>query len=546
MNDSILGVNSVSNDASTKATNFLAIDSTGIMVADLSTNTGITPSTADGRNVFIDSDSVDIRDGQDVLAYFGEKTRVGRDNSSGIEITGNSLIGYGDLNKEFFNFTDSTTTYSTQYSPKIVDFKYLGDIPYGSQTGLGNSINHELNSGTRIKISIILYRVKPPAYIGEVVVTRVTRNVTVGTSESVTVAITDTYADPNVTYNLQIHYDGVKTFDGIRLNSAPQSVSDDDPASFRFLSVVASYYVESLASSYKIGQDLTSTGAFSFAEGLENTASGNFSHVEGYKNTASNSAAHAEGKETVAQGYCSHTEGWSTEAVAYAHAEGSETKAYGAASHAEGSNTIAYGDCSHASGYGTLAGVDGQTAIGTFNAEVDDCLFAIGNGESDDARSNAFTVDKSGNVTAAGSLKLGGSLALAGHTGDYSTVGSIISKSGGDEYTSDLSTAADTWKALASISLNAGRWIIVARARFDPTSSGAHYSSINISTTSASDMSRDKRYGATTNTNQHSTCIFYNVTSDNTTIYLNGSASAAGKWIRTSASALYLGAMRIV
>lgn len=58
------------------ATNYLASDDTGIMIADLEDGEQ-TPSTATGRNVKIDDETVDIRDGQRVLARYGENTLIG-------------------------------------------------------------------------------------------------------------------------------------------------------------------------------------------------------------------------------------------------------------------------------------------------------------------------------------------------------------------------------------------------------------------------------------------------------------------------------------
>ena len=437
-------------DASTKATNFLAIDSTGIMVADLSTNTGITPSTADGRNVFIDSDSVDIRNGQTVLASFGETVTIGDTQKAYIEMTSDTIAGHADT--DYFSISSSggrkqqwAVMSNTAKKRSVGRSSITINIATGTHDYYEDYVDvwATLPNGTRFKVVIYTFY-QNTRFIDE--------------EECVKGTESPNYGNFG---NAECGYNGI---DSIAFYPTLYPQNHNTNGTWRDRQFLLYVYKETNAAFYRFGQDVATEG----------------------------------------------------------------------------------GHYSFLMGEGTKASYENQLAIGKYNADVSDGVFIIGNGENDNVRSNAFTVNNSGNVTSAGSLKLGGSLALAGHTGDYSTVGSIISKSGGDEYTSDLSTAADTWKALASISLNAGRWIIVARARFDPTSSGAHYSSINISTTSASDMSRDKRYGATTNTNQHSTCIFYNVTSDNTTIYLNGSASAAGKWIRTSASALYLGAMRIV
>ena len=87
------------------------------------------------------------------------------------------------------------------------------------------------------------------------------------------------------------------------------------------------------------------------------------------------------------------------------HAEGQNTTASGKVSHAEGYKTTASGNYSHAGGYATKASAFGQTVIGytnkeyagtTPNSKNTDAIFLIGNGSSEDARSNAFRVGHSG------------------------------------------------------------------------------------------------------------------------------------------------------
>ena len=87
-------------------------------------------------------------------------------------------------------------------------------------------------------------------------------------------------------------------------------------------------------------------------------------------------------------------------------AEGKGTVASGAYSHAEGNDTMARGIASHASGLGTLVLEDYQTAIGKYNRgnTYPTYPFVIGNGDGEDARSNAFAVDWNGNVEAAGKV----------------------------------------------------------------------------------------------------------------------------------------------
>ena len=181
--------------------------------------------------------------------------------------------------------------------------------------------------------------------------------------------------------------------------------------------------------SFVIGSDNTASGLYSIAEGRENQAtnssshaegrltiaSGEEAHSEGWRTTASGSSAHAEGSRTIASGPDSHAEGSNTTASGVnSHAEGDSTIASGVESHAEGDSTIASGTYSHAEGEytiasgvrshaqneGTIADGHEQTAIGRYNARnISDNAFVIGNGEDDDNRSNALTVNWDGGLS---------------------------------------------------------------------------------------------------------------------------------------------------
>lgn len=135
------------------------------------------------------------------------------------------------------------------------------------------------------------------------------------------------------------------------------------------------------------------TKNYSFAEGFSTTASGNYSHAEGHYTTASGLASHAEGSGTTASNDSSHAEGHNTTASNFAsHAEGYKTKASSSEAHAEGLDTIAASNAQHAQG--------------KYNIENANQTYAhiIGNGTSDSARSNAHTLDWSGNAVFAGTV----------------------------------------------------------------------------------------------------------------------------------------------
>lgn len=204
----------------------------------------------------------------------------------------------------------------------------------------------------------------------------------------------------------------------------------------------------------------TTVGDYSFAEGYNTTASGNSSHAQGSNSTALGLASHAEGSaaqaglkvfsvisfdqdsftlssvEGLAVGmyyslitsgniYSKYGSIMSIDANAntitvdafpedahnanyifieadktlgdtsvgnYSHAEGYETKAIGNRSHAEGRGTVAFGSDSH---------VQGRYNIQGNYADI------IGNGADVSHRSNAATVDWSGNAWYAGDVYVG-------------------------------------------------------------------------------------------------------------------------------------------
>ena len=155
-------------------------------------------------------------------------------------------------------------------------------------------------------------------------------------------------------------------------------------------------------------KDGTTIGSRSHAEGSDTTASGDYSHAEGWGSTASDSSSHAEGWGSTASGSSSHAEGSHTSAQGVAsHTEGSYTSARGTTSHAEGHECHASGDYSHAEGYFTYASADHQHVQGKYNIEDLNDVYAhiVGNGESDNARSNAHTLDWSGNAWFAGTVE---------------------------------------------------------------------------------------------------------------------------------------------
>lgn len=144
-------------------------------------------------------------------------------------------------------------------------------------------------------------------------------------------------------------------------------------------------------------------GGYASAFGNGTKAIGGASHAEGWSTEASNTASHSEGRDTEASGQAAHAEGLrSVASASQAHAEGRDTVASGTISHAEGEGTIANHRGQHVFGRFNVADAseEAETAVGNY-VEI------VGNGTADDARSNARTLDWSGNEVLSGKLTVG-------------------------------------------------------------------------------------------------------------------------------------------
>lgn len=183
------------------------------------------------------------------------------------------------------------------------------------------------------------------------------------------------------------------------------------------------------------GLETTATGVAAHAEGGHTEATEDCAHAEGYTTHAIGQYSHAEGCETTAEGGNAHAEGRNTHAEGWeSHAEGGSTYAMGGTSHAEGDSTVAIGGGSHAEGYHTVATADHSHAEGRYN-EIDEdgnYVHMVGNGyydevEKKEVRSNAHTIDWSGNGVYAGNLKINRTqeVAVKGANNNFTTAQTI-------------------------------------------------------------------------------------------------------------------------
>ena len=493
------------NDARKVATNYLSADTTGIMIADLAD--GIqTPSTATGRNVKIDNDSVDIRDGQEVLASFSDITTIGKSNESHQQLDYHSLQLINKEHTAYFYVSDLRNKQGIYTTTENYNSLLYADSGY-IKTGMiiNTLISVVVNGVERVQEATIDTTFKTRIVLNNL---NAEDTATVVYTTIVPQATAFTFGFRNGGSNIgglsSVHGDYCVASGFASFAEGGNTIASGDSAHAEGVGSIASGYYShaecqgttaSGHGSHAEGYSTTASGGYSHAEGRNTTASGSNSHSEGWTTTASGQACHAEGDSTIASGSISHAEGYKTTASGYgshaegdntiasgnyshaegykttashfdgAHAEGWITTASNDAAHAEGWCTVASGSISHAGGYFTIASSKYQTTIGKYNiADYNNTYaFIIGNGTDENARSNAFTVDWNGNVNipSGASYKVDGvslDSRYVNITGDTMTgTLSISTSSGAAAILKNTATAADGSAITSQIPM-AYRW----------------------------------------------------------------------------------------
>ena len=160
---------------------------------------------------------------------------------------------------------------------------------------------------------------------------------------------------------------------------------------------------------------------YSIGRRFEGSEIGRYSCAVGYGNAATEYCCYAEGLLTTASMNCAHAEGSHTTASGYfAHAEGEYTVASERGSHAEGMYTIANHRAQHVFGW---CNVEDATTGTNYLVEI------VGNGHGVDGttlvRSNARTLDRSGNEWIAGTLTQASDSRLKEESGQVPDLSSI-------------------------------------------------------------------------------------------------------------------------
>lgn len=324
---------------------------TGAHITEVTEEEFLNDPANGGGNLLARSNGIAIRDGLTELASFGEATQIGESSNNHITI-----------DQRRVKMEDSSA----------VTFFEVYDL---REDGVATITETFTGDGQTTSFAVML---RP----------------------SSTVSVVDS-SNPSNTYTLSgLTY---------TLGSAPASRA----------TITITYNTRSSeAKAFTLGTRLngSTSGPMSVAEGVEVTASAYAAHAEGWRTVASGPRSHAEGTLAHAEGKYSHAEGSSTNAYGEsAHVEGNNTTASssGYAAHAEGKNATAMGAQSHAEGFYTRAAADNshaqnnhtaaysadQTALGRYNVWDTNNAYSVivGNGTSNNARSNALALTWDGN-----------------------------------------------------------------------------------------------------------------------------------------------------
>lgn len=130
------------NDARKVAVNYLSRDSTGVMVADMADGNVYTPSTVPSgvRNTRITNNNFEVRNGQKVIASFGETTQIGPSDGTHTQQDANGYAIYDDQGNTVAKFGIVTGDVASSNGKPFYNF---GQRSAGYETGARSMIQGE-------------------------------------------------------------------------------------------------------------------------------------------------------------------------------------------------------------------------------------------------------------------------------------------------------------------------------------------------------------------------------------------------------------------
>lgn len=302
----------------------------------------------------------------------------------------NNLVTVDLFPADFAEIVTSTSYIEDGYDTEANSFRIIAKPNVGTRTIGANTFTAGVNNKTLSKNS---------AALGENNLARGSHSFVAGRNNEVSFAAVAFGRGNKASYDQATAFGGNNTASGYSSLATGQETTASGVASSSF------------------GNLTKATGKKSSAFGGETIASGENAVTFGYKSKASGENSIATGKETIASGTRSMANGFQTVSTGgNAVSLGNKTSAKGNHSVATGDQTIAEGESSLAEGRQTIATRRSQHVQGEFNiadpegtANYTRGKYAhiVGNGTADDKRSNAHTLDWSGNAWFAGDVYVG-------------------------------------------------------------------------------------------------------------------------------------------
>ena len=377
----------------------------------------------------VNSDGLWVYKQNNLVAKFSDSITLGREGYTRVEVNFNSFKMLDRNGNKYCHISDLRNESGSVY----LEEEFV--VPNSGKVWPKFEYSHAFNDDVIIYLGQVSYR-----YSDGIIIYEGTSDMVGGSSKRPIIALSTTAIPVGSTITVKYR----ATDD--RLKGYTFGIRDETETKIGGLSFSEGYGTSAIGNySHSEGADTRAEKEASHAEGLLTVASGNGSHAEGFRSVASGEFSHAEGGShfeswSVASGFSSHAECVSEASGNYSHAENYSTasgecshaendgtasgehshaenkgKATGNYSHAEGSGKAsgnyshaensgtAIGESSHASGKGTIANYSGQFVCGIYNSNQSNSLFEVGNGTSS-TRSNALTLDTSGNLTISGNI----------------------------------------------------------------------------------------------------------------------------------------------
>lgn len=370
---------------------------------------GALAATFNGDGMIIYKDSIDV-------AHFGEEIRIGSLNGNYLQLESDTIQGFNSNGSSVLNIGLSSTEMSTDVTT-LISYDLTGQ-PNETKSCIITELSTLLTSGANFRIRF--EQIKN----GKVVATK-SCSYKYGTSS---IALGLSYNANNNKFSYTI----ASGENGLRITGVGYTKTTQAPT--------WSFGTRKTDDTY---------GAFSYTAGKNNSAQGDYSIAIGDTATATDTCSVAVGRRVNVTAAMSCGIGYEVDVTGYyAFAGGNYSEATNSYAFAYGTFAKANGESSIALGDAAWAYSNNQTAIGKYN-EKDangDYVFIIGNGINN-ARSNALTVDWSGNVNIASGAKykINGTNLSASDVGAVPTSRTVNSKA----LSSNITLTADDVSAVA-------------------------------------------------------------------------------------------------